>query len=484
MDVREAEIKELKKEYSRIYIFGAGKICQKILKYFFRENKNGNDYFDGIIVSDMENNPQDIMGIKVKPIGKIHLRAEDLVIIGIKKEEEAVSLIREYSDDTNIISYKSIIPDTDFYAYGAAMDKQLKNLYSETDGNCSLFKYVEIETINRCNGECEFCPVNKNRVQRPYARMSESLFKKIILELEAIKYNGLLALFSNNEPFLDSRIIEFVKYASEKLVDAQIYLYTNGTVLTLEKFKSIIEYLDFIQVDNYTPENGKLEEIIKIEGYVKEKNLWHKYNYVETPKSKIRFSRGGEAPNFTPRYTLECACNLPFVQMVIRPTGEVSLCCNDALGKITLGDVNRESLQEIWNGEKYKEIRRKILKGRNEIDLCRRCNTVDRKPLDVQGSIGHSVRTYSEEKLFPRGFLENDKIYIVGENVHSVNFYNYIDSLGEATVNIRKIDEINDILEDKNVGIYINATEYASYIKDLNWLFNEYNMKDVRLFFE
>lgn len=31
-----------------------------------------------------------------------------------------------------------------------------------------LFKNIEIETINRCNGSCSFCPVNKKENQRPF----------------------------------------------------------------------------------------------------------------------------------------------------------------------------------------------------------------------------------------------------------------------------------------------------------------------------
>lgn len=64
-----------------------------------------------------------------------------------------------------------------------------------------LFRHVEIETYNRCNGVCEFCPVSAKWESRPECKMDEGLFKKIINELEMINYDGRLALFSNNEPF-------------------------------------------------------------------------------------------------------------------------------------------------------------------------------------------------------------------------------------------------------------------------------------------
>ena len=61
--------------------------------------------------------------------------------------------------------------------------------------------------------------------------MDIQLFKKIIQELSELEYSGRLGMFSNNEPFLDSRIEDLTKYAREKLPNAVIYLYTNGTVL-------------------------------------------------------------------------------------------------------------------------------------------------------------------------------------------------------------------------------------------------------------
>ena len=37
----------------------------------------------------------------------------------------------------------------------------------------SLFEEISIETINRCNGVCSFCPVNKNLDKREYHLMEK-----------------------------------------------------------------------------------------------------------------------------------------------------------------------------------------------------------------------------------------------------------------------------------------------------------------------
>ena len=97
------------------------------------------------------------------------------------------------------------------------------------EGQFFLPCLVSIETINRCNSTCEFCPANKNADKRPFEKMNEELFKRIIDELKELNYDGYLNLYVNNEPFMDTRIEEWYEYASKMLPLAKMLLYTNGT---------------------------------------------------------------------------------------------------------------------------------------------------------------------------------------------------------------------------------------------------------------
>jgi len=111
-------------------------------------------------------------------------------------------------------------------------------------GTFPLFSIIEIETINRCNNSCSFCPVNKNAVQRPFKLMEESLFRSIINQLQSLDYSGALALYSNNEPLMDIRIIEFYKVARSSLPKAHLFMFTNATLLNIDLFTSLMEVLD------------------------------------------------------------------------------------------------------------------------------------------------------------------------------------------------------------------------------------------------
>ncbi|WP_371363020.1 S-adenosyl-L-methionine-dependent 2-deoxy-scyllo-inosamine dehydrogenase [Sporomusa rhizae] len=249
----------------------------------------------------------------------------------------------------------------------------------KTEGHYPLFQTIEIETINRCNSTCSFCPVNKHADTRDFKVMDLELFVSIIKQLKELNYSGSIGLYSNNEPFLDERIVELARLAKEQLPDNHLYLYTNGTLLTLEKFTGIMKYLDRMYIDNYN-DNLKLNLPTKV---------IHDYcqkNKVYLDKVRIRLrklhdvlsTRGGQAPNRKEEQitTLSCSCLLPFRQMVVRPDGKISLCCNDALGTMTLGDLTKEFIGDIWHGEKYCEIREKLAKGRYDIALCHGCDSL------------------------------------------------------------------------------------------------------------
>lgn len=245
---------------------------------------------------------------------------------------------------------------------------------------------IEIETINRCNGICPFCPINANEPQRPYKVMTEELFKKIIDELAMWNYSGKVGLYSNNEPFLDSRIPEWQKYAKEKVPNAYWHLYTNGTLLTVELLEKMLPNIDEILIDNYNDDGAMNPPVEKISEYLNQhKDVSSKVNICMRKQTEILNSRGGQAPNKKNKAKCSKArCVLPFQQMIIRPDGKLSLCCADALGKYTLGDVNTASLQQIWCSESYRKIRETMRnQGRKALNLCNRCDVVGGK-LDIE----------------------------------------------------------------------------------------------------
>jgi hypothetical protein len=97
--------------------------------------------------------------------------------------------------------------------------------------------------------------------------MEQGLFLSIIRQLKEIEYSGSINLFSNNEPLLDDRIYEFCRITREALPNAFLSIYTNGILLTIEKFLKLIKYLDQLIIDNYNDKLTLLTPVRKVYDY-------------------------------------------------------------------------------------------------------------------------------------------------------------------------------------------------------------------------
>ncbi|WP_432667455.1 SPASM domain-containing protein [Wukongibacter baidiensis] len=240
-----------------------------------------------------------------------------------------------------------------------------------------LFKTIEIETINRCNGACSFCPVNKDIDPRPFKLMNEDLFNLIIQQLKDINYSGSIGLYSNNEPLLDKRIFDFLQIARDNLPGASLYLFTNGKLLTIEKFERLMKYLDSLIIDNYNDDLVLNKSVSKVYEYALTKSYRNKVHIYLRKENEVLLNRSGQAENRSKNsFRLKSACIYPFEQMVVRPDGKISLCCNDATGKVTLGDLTKDKLIDVWNGQQYYNVRRNMVTNRNLNPLCRDCDCV------------------------------------------------------------------------------------------------------------
>ncbi|WP_026670916.1 radical SAM protein [Butyrivibrio sp. AE3006] len=382
----------------RIIIFGAGFYGKKALEQY------GRDIVDYFIDNDADKIGSQYEGkeiVSAKRAAEIVVSREyHVVIASLYAESMAAQLeelgIKEYSFFINPVHgmYETDELVLNPYQQNAEAiteqewsdSKKMEFARSEVfkaverlHDSESLFNHVEVETINRCNGICSFCPVNRNSDPREKAIMSEDLFKRIVGQLEDLQYSGRFTTFSNNEPLLDDRIVEFNRYAREHLPKARIHMYTNGTLFNLELFKELVDVLDELIIDNYNQELELIKPVREIKEYCEthsELELNKKVTIVLRKPQEILTSRGGNAPNRKEiREYPDDRCLLPYRQMIVRSTGEVSLCCNDALGEWTLGDLRTESITDVWYGTKFKKVREALYKGRQYCGKCKYCDT-------------------------------------------------------------------------------------------------------------
>ena len=288
-----------------------------------------------------------------------------------KRKKSKNFIVNEFSSHTED-SYRIEIQQKDIIAK-RFLEQYINDLISKEV--FPLFNKIEIETINQCNNTCMFCPVSVKHDVRKHMVMPMELYKKIIFELADLNYQDTINIFSNNEPLLDPFLIERLQFTREHLPSAYIFIYTNGLLLTPEKLMQILLYVDFIHINNYNtlpqllPTHKDIQECL-IQNHISEnKAEIHLRN-----KNECLSTRCGNSPNRKKCAKLSSPCILPFSQIVIRPSGDVSFCCNDAYGEFTRGSVISNSLSDIWYGKSFKESRDSCIKGRLTQMPCSVCD--------------------------------------------------------------------------------------------------------------
>ena len=240
---------------------------------------------------------------------------------------------------------------------------------------------VNLETINRCNSTCSFCTANRNAEKRPYQRMEEELFYSIIDQLHDWGFKGHLTLYGNNEPWLDTRIVEFHKYCREKLPDSYIFMSTNGLLLTVDKVKEIVPYVNQLIINNYCRDMKLHDNVKEIYEYVKahpdefaDVEILIQMRYMDA----VLTNRAGSAPNKkNDTKIIKETCLMPFTDMFIFPDGRMGICCCDNFEVTTLADLKEVPLKEAWNSEEYQKIRAAIKDGRQQYPFCKFCDFID-----------------------------------------------------------------------------------------------------------
>lgn len=272
---------------------------------------------------------------------------------------------------------------------------------------------IQIQTITTCNAACVMCPYPKVSTEFPRERMDEALYDRILDECAHEPGLRRIEPFLMNEAFTDNRIIDWIARAKQRVPHAMVTVTTNGSPLIPKVTDRLVQTgLDAIwfSFNGATPETyekimgisfARVKANVDYLLEVRPSSLQVFVNMIETrlmaPEiaENIRYwesrgvragasplvNRAGNVESYEElRYTPQGAqpvrtCELPFYKMYILASGDVVLCCMDWRRQVVLGNVGRQSLREIWNGEAYRRIRRLHIEGRDgEIGLCKQCS--------------------------------------------------------------------------------------------------------------
>ena len=268
-------------------------------------------------------------------------------------------------------------------------DQKVMLMKSFFEGITPSPRIIHLETRTRCNSTCSFCMANIHDDPREDLLMPDSLLNKIFFELNKWDYSNRISFYNNNEPFLDKRLSNIIKNARENLPKAYLEIKSNGRGLKIEHILKVFnEGLDMLYINDYTSDGKHSKNVIKImnelssirrfKGHMvsNDGNYYRRIVIYHREIDEVLQTRGGSAPNRKElEKSLKSSCFRPFEMMTVSPEGRVGVCSNDFFYATNMGDVNLESIDEIWNSKKYRNFREKLMEGERDFhNTCSKCD--------------------------------------------------------------------------------------------------------------
>jgi len=310
------------------------------------------------------------------------------------------------------------------------------------DGRVALQDVIPLETpyliyldpSSVCNFHCKFCPTgHKNLIDDSnYSRsvMDLNLFKKVIDSLNEFSQPiKVLRLNKIGEPLINKDIAKMISYAKKSGCVEYIDFATNGSLFNQNLITELIDAgLDRLNISIEGISSKQYKDTCKVDidfDQLVEKIKWLygnkgnceitikiPKNYLSADDEKLFYSTfenhcdkifvenlspiwpefdmdeyAGVKDSNTSQYgqTLQdkLVCTYIFYSMAINADGTVSACCPDWAEKLIIGNVNNQSVKDIWNSKELLDLQKQHLDGRRcDNETCKSCGHIKYSQVD------------------------------------------------------------------------------------------------------
>ena len=288
---------------------------------------------------------------------------------------------------------------------------------------------VHLETTNRCNFKCKFCPESLETYREEAGGlfiMSNEDFERIIDQLAAMPQTPrMLNMFTMGEPLMNKSIFSQVRYAKNKLPNTLLTMSSNGALLSSEKYEKACDSgLDILRIsifghdeESHLQNTQKKTPLSKIRdnvrGLVEFRNN-HGYagphiyvKAIESPNNEhnqsfLTYFDGvadrtvieglsnwnDDTGKFSETYGVDMealsgsdyfnkpkdVCPYPFYSFVIHSDLTVSVCCIDWNKKTKIGNLTKQSVEEVWKSEELLDFQMlHLTRQKKKIKACANC---------------------------------------------------------------------------------------------------------------
>lgn len=280
-----------------------------------------------------------------------------------------------------------------------------------------------VETTNICNANCTFC--GYRFMERPKKVMPWQVYEKAVQEFAAAGGGILNFTPTVGDPLVDKRLLEKIEFASMLPQISGIFLYTNAillnrfstdrllnsglTRLAISTFIGSREgYKHYYGKDKYDQvventihiarRNQELGSPVRITLHLRiesDRKTWYetdiyktlagligedKIDYLDAYDAWGGLIRKSDIPEGTElcealsvEEKIPSPCFELYRRVNVMADGRVGACvCVDLEGEIKIGDINTQTLEEIWYGDDLAGYRREWVKG-NLPKVCQAC---------------------------------------------------------------------------------------------------------------
>jgi radical SAM protein with 4Fe4S-binding SPASM domain len=285
---------------------------------------------------------------------------------------------------------------------------------------------VSIEPTTACNLRCPECPSGLRAFSRATGNLKEDFFRRMVDDMHRDLF--YLIFYFQGEPYINPRFLDMVQYAHRRNIFT--ITSTNGHFLNDENARRTVESgLDrlIISVDGTTqdtyaqyrvggaldnvlegarnvirwkrrlqsrrphvvfqflvvqPNQHQIPEIYKLAWEIGADEVKLKtaqvYDYqngnplIPTIDRFARYRRSADG-TWQVKHALTNHCWKLWHSCVITWDGLVVPCCFDKDAQHRLGDLKKATFRELWHAPGYTAFRKAMLRGRDQIDICRNC---------------------------------------------------------------------------------------------------------------
>jgi radical SAM protein with 4Fe4S-binding SPASM domain len=240
-----------------------------------------------------------------------------------------------------------------------------------------LFNWLELSPIDSCNRKCVFCPKadDAQAPDQPHT-MPVKLYKKLAEELKNINYQGTVMLAGYGEPMLSKNIMDMTESFS-KICNTEIT--TNGDPLTVRRIRQLLDAgIGKIIVSLYDgPEQiTQFHEMFSKANAPKESYILRDRWYGADEDFGLKLTNRAGMLKFGDKAEKlkNHACYYPDYMMMVDWNGDVMLCTQDWNRRIKSGNLNFQTLVEVWQSKMLKRYRSHLHAGRRDLPPCNSCN--------------------------------------------------------------------------------------------------------------